>query len=76
MGANTTRSDDIRVLNILHDLEEAGLESRVVREKYGLTRGAMAGIRDRFLGSKTHLPCACHKPENRDGGMKPKWWAK
>lgn len=76
MGANTTRADDIRVLKILHDIEEAQLGASVVREKYGLSRGAMAGIRDRFLSGKSHRPCACEKRENQDGGMKPKWWAK
>lgn len=76
MATNTTRADDMRLLNILHDLEELQLGTLVVRDKYRLTRGQLAGIRDRFLRGKAILPCACRKPENRDGGMRPKWWAK
>lgn len=72
-AAQPSRADDERLLNII-DLKVKGLVSGPdIRRRYGLTNSALSGIMNRYRHSDE--PCACEKPENRDGGMPDRWWS-
>lgn len=47
-----------------------------LREHFGTTRprGAVLAVKKRTGDAVTALSCTCAKPENRDGGMAPRWW--
>ena len=67
-----TREDDMRLLNIL-DMKIKGQVHPVdLRKKFGLTNSALSGIMNRYRQSEE--PCACVRPENKDGGMQDRWW--
>lgn len=68
-----TRDDDERLLAII-DLKVKGeVSPPEIRQRFDLSNSALSGIMNRYRQS--FLPCACEKPENRDGGMPDRWWA-
>lgn len=67
------RADDERLLAILDVMHGSKLAAAAIRARFGLTNGQLQGIRLRDRMSV--LPCACKKPENRDGGMPALWWS-
>lgn len=71
------RRDDERILRILHLLDVARAGPDFVGHEYDLTRGQIAGMRNRTTGAAAiaRHPCECKRPENMDGGMPAKWWA-
>lgn len=71
-----TRADDITDLRILHMLDVEQLTGADVAERTGRSRNAILGLRHRVRQTEKEHPCRCRKKANRDGGMKPKWWAK
>jgi hypothetical protein len=66
------REDDLRTLEILQVIEVAGTGAAMAG--FGLSNSAVQGMRGRMLSPKAVGPCACTKPENRDGGMPAGWW--
>lgn len=68
------RAEDIRLLNIIDAKLRGDLTGPQVRERFGISNSALQGIMSRYRAS--WLPCACAKPENRDGGMPDRWWSK
>lgn len=73
------RLDDLDLLELLHAVDHLGLRGEGLRAHLrrvtggiwgnGRVQGALARLR------ASALPCACVKPENRDGGMPARWWA-
>lgn len=74
---NPDRAKDERDLEMLHLLDVARKGPDFVGARFGVTRGQIAGLRNRTTGSKarTEHRCLCEKPENKDGGMPARWWA-
>lgn len=73
MAQNTQhREDDERVLGILHVIDTEG--TAAARREFGLSNGAVQSYR-RYLKAADAIPCRCKKRKNKDGGMKPRWWA-
>jgi hypothetical protein len=66
------RPDDERTLAILEVIETQG--TAAARDRFGLSNSAVQGMRGRMLSPKAIGPCACAKPEDRDGGMPAGWW--
>ena len=66
------REDDERILAILCVMESES--TKAARERFGLSNGAVQSYRARYLKPVDATPCACTKPENRDGGMIRRWW--
>lgn len=64
-----TRAGDETILRMLDVIATRGGPD--ARERYGLTAGQVAVMRTRYIKP---APCACKKPENRDGGMPAGWW--
>lgn len=71
------RAKDERDLEILHLLDIEGVGPTAVIGRFGVTKGQIAGIRNRATGEKARAEhrCLCEKPENKDGGMPARWWA-
>lgn len=68
-----TRAGDLRFLEMLDVV--ATQRSSAAQERFGLTRGQVAGLRTRFSRADPKAPCKCRRKANRDGGMPPRWWA-
>lgn len=74
----TTRADraqDLRDLLMLHLLENEGYSAAELAPRFGTSRAAIEGFRNRTSTFVRRMGCACEKPENRDGGMPERWWA-
>lgn len=69
------RERDMRDLDIMHRAQSAGESYAAIGKRYKLTRAAIGGIIKRIRDASDDVPCRCRKPENRDGGMPPRWWA-
>lgn len=69
---------DKEVLTVLDLIDEFGLTAAQVAERYGVTRNAIIGIRNRVLSdlreSEASPGPVAQKPENQDGGMVRGWW--
>lgn len=74
MADRFTRADDERVLEILFSADVHG--NAATRARFGMTNSAVQGLRGRTVRAAEAIPCACRLPENRDGGMAPRWWAR
>lgn len=72
-GKTPTRADDERLLTMLDLRDHDGLTSTQQSQRFRTSRGSVIGAFRRV--DKSDLPCACVKPENRDGGMRRRWWA-
>lgn len=72
------RADDLKLLELLHARDALGLTGAALSRYMGQltgerwSSGRIAGALNRVR--KDRLPCACAMPENRDGGMPPRWW--
>jgi hypothetical protein len=64
---------DDRILVAL-DLQAQGLSASLIAARLGVTRSAVLGILHRVRVETDAVPCACVKPENKDGGMQAGWW--
>lgn len=64
--------DDREILDVL-DRFKSGQSYQVIADRYAVTRNSIAGMVNRFKAMNPE-PCACVKPENRDGGMPFGWW--
>jgi hypothetical protein len=68
------------VLDILDLFEGQGLSMGEIGERYGRSRGAIAGlikrVRDDLAASESGLDTGAPatKPENRDGALGRRWW--
>lgn len=69
---SSTRSDDLRVLTMLDLRDGVGLNRAMIGERFGMSKSAVAGALYRI--DIAEQPCACVKPENKDGGMPRGWW--
>ncbi|MBU3262086.1 hypothetical protein KPG71_18855 [Roseovarius sp. PS-C2] len=70
-----TRQDDIRLLNILHMKDVEGMTCAAIGECMGGSKSSIIGAVNRVNKDADKHGCKCRKKANRDGGMKPKWWA-
>lgn len=70
-----TREDDLAVLRILDLHENLGLTAKAVGQRFGLSKNAVLGKVHRTSVVAAGIDCKCTRPENRDGGMPPRWWA-
>jgi hypothetical protein len=64
---------DAEVLDVMHRATRGDTYVSIGAD-YGVTRSAIAGMVMRIR--EADLPCECTKPENRDGGMPARWWAR
>ena len=71
-SAPMPRSSDLEVLHMLDLREGEGMSMKEVAEATGQGRSSVIGKVNRALSAD--LPCACTKPENKDGGMPRGWW--
>jgi hypothetical protein len=69
-----SRAEDERLLSIIDAKVKGDMTSAQIREMYGISNSALSGIMWRYRDAER--PCACVKPENRDGGMPDRWWSK
>ena len=74
-GKSRAREADELALNILHLRATTDLGTVAIAQRVGRTRGSVLGIEKRIRDAGS-APCACQRPENKDGGMPAKWWAK
>lgn len=76
---NYSRSEDIVALELLDLADRQGLRGAELRRRMAeITRNSWSNGRVQGLLSRLRLepePCACARPENRDGGMPARWWA-
>lgn len=76
---NYSRSEDIVALELLDLADREGLRGAELRRRMSaITRDSWSNGRVQGLLSRLRFapePCACVKPENRDGGMPARWWA-
>lgn len=75
MSMSKERAKDMLHLQIMHLRENEGLSMRQVAEHLGLRRNQVIGLVHRINRAADAEPCACHLKRNKDGGMKPLWWA-
>lgn len=67
---------DMQILDIMDLMDRCGLSGAQVAARYGRSRGSILGLRYRILRDlelSERGPTA-RQPENRDGGMPPRWW--
>jgi DNA-directed RNA polymerase specialized sigma24 family protein len=57
-------------LEILY-LKDSGLSFSQISALTGVSKSAA----HRAYHRTEYAPCACRKPENKDGGMSERWWA-
>ena len=73
------RERDIELLEMLDAYDRLGLRGDDLRAHLRgatgaqWTNGRVQGVRARIRHAE--LPCACAKPEDKDGGMPERWWA-
>ncbi|GGG77680.1 hypothetical protein GCM10011415_28240 [Salipiger pallidus] len=67
-----TRSDDGHILQMLHLRDHEGMTAYAIGKRCGTSRGGVAGRFKRIRDDEQ--PCACIKPENKDGALPPRWW--
>lgn len=73
------RARDLDLLEMLDARDRRGLRGKALREHMrkltGETwsAGRVAGAVNRVRAEE--VPCACTRPENRNGGMPERWWA-
>ncbi len=70
-----SRLDDEVALQILHLRDTTDLTAEHIGRRVGKTRSAVLGIVKR-IRDEPIAPCECLRPENRDGGMPPRWWSR
>lgn len=71
-----TRADDLRHLKILDVVANEG--NRAARERFSVSNGAIQSLVSRTNArrpDRCKWQCEAAKPENKDGGMKRRWWA-
>ncbi|MCA0851407.1 hypothetical protein [Salipiger thiooxidans] len=83
-GKVYSRSEDERLLKLLHYRDNEGMSLAAAAKMVGMSRGAAIGqayrVREREREfeedcARRGVPvCACLKPENCDGGMPARWW--
>jgi len=69
-----SRADDLRALEILHLREIEGLSYADIARRMRMTKGAVIGMVNRINKAADAVPCLCRRPENKAGGMPPRWW--
>ena len=84
MGKTFTRAEDERLLKVLSYIEQDGMTFSEAGNMVGISRtvarGQVQRVREHTRRHEAKCAdqgvpvCACKKPENRDGGMPPRWW--
>jgi len=67
------RQRDEDVLMVLHLTENEGVTCEKAGKRYGMTKNAVIGLRNRIRQTK-YCYDACKKKGNRDYSLKPLWW--
>ncbi len=78
MASHGTKWTDQQMLEILDKRERLGLSGAGIAEGLGVSRSSILGLLFR-LNRETDLAevgSIVTKPENRDGGMPVRWWAR
>lgn len=63
---------DERLLRALHPCDHERMTMAAIGQALGVSRSSVCGALKRIRDDEQ--PCACVKPQNRDGGMRPLWW--
>lgn len=71
-GVRATRASDARILTMLDLRDGTLLTGSQFAERFRTSRSAVLAAMNRV--DHAEQPCACMKPENRDGGMARGWW--
>lgn len=71
-----TRQDDIALLKMLYHMDHCGMTSGEIADAMGRSRSAVMGAIHRVRVEMAAFECCCVHPENQDGGMPARWWAK
>ena len=69
-----TKWTDEETLDILDRHERQGQTGPAIAKHYGTSKSAIMGLIHRVR--REEQPCKCRKPENKDGGMPERWWAR
>lgn len=64
------------LLDILDRVERQGQAGSVAGARYGKTRSAISGMVFRVWRDIAEIADTATKPENMNGGVGPRWWAK
>lgn len=75
-GEKHTRQDDMKDLRLLHLRECEGGSLTDCMEASGRSKGSVIGFQNRIRNEHAKCECHCTKPENKDGGMPDRGWAK
>jgi hypothetical protein len=67
------RKKDETTLMVLHLTENEGWSCRDAGRRFGMTKNAVIGIRNRIRKTEYCFD-GCRNPENIDCGMSPLWW--
>lgn len=68
-----SREKDEELLWMLHLTDSGIMTCKVAGERFGLTKNAIIGLRDR-IRKTAWIGDFCREPENIDGGMRQLWW--
>lgn len=66
-------SDEV-MLEVLHLAEVEGWTGTAIARRMDLTRNVVLAMLNRINAVADKHPDLAVKPENRDGGMRPRWW--
>lgn len=69
------RFTDREMLEVLH-LKATGITAASIGERMGRSKSSILGMIHRVNEAANKHPCRCKKPENKDGSMGPRWWAR
>ena len=67
------RARDEETLMVLHLTENEGWSCKAAGKKYGMTKNAVIGIRNR-IRKTVHCYDGCREEGNIDYSLKPLWW--
>ncbi len=74
MGQNVLWGD-MATLEVL-DLWYQGYSASEIAKQFGVSRSAILGLVHRVRADTDRFPSEATKPENKDGGMPARWWAR
>jgi hypothetical protein len=74
-GGRRPAWSDTDILNALDMVEREGRTCAAAGRALGYNKNAVIGMLRRVRLELAAVPDLACKPENRDGGMPPRWWA-
>ena len=67
------RQRDENVLMVLHLTDNEGVTCKEAGERYGMTKNAVIGLRNRIRKTEYCFD-GCQKSDTMDYSLKPLWW--